>query len=177
MGFHGGSVASCTRCAFIHAALQSGIPLMRQLVTYFLIGLATSVALTPLCRTLALRAGYVAKPKDERWHRRPTALLGGIGIANHRALRMISYLIDTTLLGAAILLMIILHQYPLVDAWLTIKALLLVLYNALGIIALRRARTRLGRGLALLAALLTFGFMIGVAITHQPAGWLILLRR
>jgi uncharacterized membrane protein SirB2 len=103
--------------------------------------------------------------------------LGASGIANHRALRIGSYVIDTTLLGTAILLTLILHQYPLVDAWLTIKTLLLLLYIALGIMALRGARTRLGRGFAFLAALLTFGFIIGVAITHQPAGWLILLPR
>jgi len=108
---------------------------------------------------------------------RGLALLGGASVANHWAVRISSYLIDTALLGAAILLMLILHQYPFVDAWLTTKVLLLLLYIALGIIALRRARTRLGRGLALLAALLTFGFMIGVAITRHPAGWLMLLRR
>lgn len=108
---------------------------------------------------------------------RGLALLGGFTIANHRTLRISSYVIDTTLLGAAMLLMLILHQYPFANAWLTTKLLLLVLYIALGIIALRRARTRLGSGLALLAALLTFGCMIGVAITHHPAGWLILLQR
>ena len=108
---------------------------------------------------------------------RGLALLGGIGIANHRAVRISSYVIDTTLLGTAILLVLMLHQYPFVDAWLTTKVLLLVLYIALGVIASRRARTPLGRGLALLSALLTFGYMIGVAVTHHPAGWLILLRR
>lgn len=108
---------------------------------------------------------------------RGLARLGGLAVANHRAVRICSYLIDTTLLGAAILLMLILHQYPLVDAWLTAKVLLLVLYIVLGIVALRRARTRLATGVALLAALLTFACMIGVAITHHPAGWLVLLRR
>ena len=101
--------------------------------------------------------------------------IGGIAIANHRVLRITSYVIDTTLLSAAILLTVIVQQYPFVDAWLTAKVLLLVLYIALGIITLKRARTRLGRICAFLAALSTFGFMIGVAVTHHPAGWLILL--
>jgi uncharacterized membrane protein SirB2 len=92
-------------------------------------------------------------------------------------LRLTSYVIDTTLLSAAIALTLILHRYPFTDAWLTTKALLLVIYIVFGIVALKRARTRLGRSAALLAALLTYGFMIGVAVTHHPAGWLILLRR
>lgn len=102
--------------------------------------------------------------------------IGGRAPANHRALRMTSYVIDTTLLGAAITLTLIVHQYPFVDAWLTAKTLLLVLYIALGIVALKHARTRSGRIAALVAALATFGMMIGVAITHHPAGWLSLLQ-
>jgi len=53
---------------------------LARLVLYFALGFAGSLALTPLCRQLAHRFGYVAKPKEDRWHRRPTALLGGIAI-------------------------------------------------------------------------------------------------
>ena len=38
-------------------------------------------ALTPLVRALARRWGIVARPKVDRWHKKPTALLGGIAIA------------------------------------------------------------------------------------------------
>ena len=41
-------------------------------------GLAT--AFTPLARAVATRRGFVAMPKEDRWHRRPTALLGGPAI-------------------------------------------------------------------------------------------------
>jgi UDP-GlcNAc:undecaprenyl-phosphate GlcNAc-1-phosphate transferase len=44
-------------------------------------GLLASLALTPAVRTLARRAGVVAKPKSDRWHTRPTAMLGGVAIA------------------------------------------------------------------------------------------------
>src|SRR5262245_35524426 len=40
-----------------------------------------SLALTPICRSFAHRFGFTAKPKEDRWHQRPTALFGGIGIA------------------------------------------------------------------------------------------------
>lgn len=97
-------------------------------------------------------------------------------LANHRALRILSYVIDTTLLVAAILLTLILHQYPFVNGWLTTKVLLLILYIALGTIALRRASSTAGRVLATLAALAVFSYIIGVAVQHQPEGWLLLLR-
>ena len=42
--------------------------------------LAAAVALTPVCRTLAGRLGLVARPAPDRWHRQPTALLGGCAI-------------------------------------------------------------------------------------------------
>ena len=35
---------------------------------------------TPLVRTLAFRCGVVAHPMSDRWHDRPTALLGGLGL-------------------------------------------------------------------------------------------------
>ncbi len=54
---------------------------MIRLLTFFLAALAMSVLLTPLCRHLAHRLGFVATPKDDRWHKRPTALFGGVAIA------------------------------------------------------------------------------------------------
>jgi uncharacterized membrane protein SirB2 len=53
-------------------------------------------------------------------------------LANHRAVRMPSYVIDTALLLAGILLTLTIHQYPFVNAWLTAKVLLLPCYIALG---------------------------------------------
>jgi uncharacterized membrane protein SirB2 len=102
--------------------------------------------------------------------------IADLASANHRALRWTSYVVDTGLLGAAIALTLIVHQYPFVSGWLTTKVLLLPLYIALGIIALKRARTRFGRSAAFLAAILTFIYMVGVARAHDPAGWFVLLR-
>ena len=45
---------------------------MARLITYYLIALALSLALTPVCRLLAHRFGFVARPKEDRWHKRPT---------------------------------------------------------------------------------------------------------
>jgi UDP-GlcNAc:undecaprenyl-phosphate GlcNAc-1-phosphate transferase len=51
------------------------------LAAIFICSLAASIALTPLCRLAAIRLGYVARPREDRWHKKPTALLGGIGVA------------------------------------------------------------------------------------------------
>ncbi|MGI8837281.1 MAG: hypothetical protein ACR2H4_11680 [Pyrinomonadaceae bacterium] len=39
-----------------------------------------ALVLTPLVRLLARRVGMVAKPKTDRWHKKPTAMLGGVAI-------------------------------------------------------------------------------------------------
>jgi len=46
----------------------------------FLGALAMSLGLTPLVRTFAHRTGRVALPKDTRWHKKETALMGGVAI-------------------------------------------------------------------------------------------------
>ncbi len=45
------------------------------------LSLGLSLLLTPLVRALARRAGVVARPRTDRWHQKPTALLGGVAIA------------------------------------------------------------------------------------------------
>lgn len=91
-------------------------------------------------------------------------------LAHHVALRYLSYAIDTTLLTAALMLVTILHQYPFVHAWLTVKILLLVVYIVLGTLALRRARSRRVRIACYFAALAVFVLIVGVARAHNPWG-------
>lgn len=45
-----------------------------------LAGLAASALLTPAVRATARAWGWVARPRQDRWHREPTALLGGVAI-------------------------------------------------------------------------------------------------
>ena len=46
----------------------------------FLLAFALSAGLTPLVRKLAIRFGQVAEPREDRWHSRPTAVMGGVAI-------------------------------------------------------------------------------------------------
>jgi len=43
-------------------------------------GFVISLLMTALVRRFARKWGFVAKPKSDRWHKRPTAMLGGVAI-------------------------------------------------------------------------------------------------
>jgi uncharacterized membrane protein SirB2 len=88
------------------------------------------------------------------------------------ALRYLSYGVDTVLLVAALTLAAIVQQYPFVHGWLTVKVVLLVVYIVLGSLALKRGKTWAVRTGCLVAALLVYGFIIGVARARHPLGFL-----
>jgi uncharacterized membrane protein SirB2 len=97
-------------------------------------------------------------------------MLNGSRLANNSVLARLSYVIDTALLAAAVLLAIIIRQYPFVQAWLTVKVALLAVYIVLGVFALRRGKTRWRRTGYFVAALAVYGFIISVAVMHDPRG-------
>jgi uncharacterized membrane protein SirB2 len=107
---------------------------------------------------------------------RGAMMLAGSSVPNRAPLRIASYAIDTTLLTAALMLITILHQYPFVQAWLTVKVLLLVVYIVLGVFALRRGRTLRERAICYFAALAVFLSIVSVALAHNPLGWLTMFR-
>ena len=94
--------------------------------------------------------------------------LAGSARLQTRFFRIAPHLVDTVLLASALLLTLILQQYPFVDSWLTAKLLALLVYIVLGSIAIRRGRTPAIRAVALLAALLTVGYILGTALHHDP---------
>ncbi|HEX8709481.1 MAG TPA: hypothetical protein VF723_14650 [Pyrinomonadaceae bacterium] len=55
--------------------------------------LALALGLTPVVRHLARRWGAVARPKLDRWHKKPTAMLGGIAIFLAVTIVVLAYLI------------------------------------------------------------------------------------
>lgn len=82
--------------------------------------------------------------------------------------RVAPHVIDTLLLISAVALAVRLRQYPFLQDWLTAKVLALLLYIVLGAIGLKYGRTRKIRIAAWLAALLTFAYIVAVALTRQP---------
>ena len=89
-------------------------------------------------------------------------------------LRYLVWTVDTVLLTAALMLMTIVQQFPFVDAWLTMKLVLLVAYIVIGWWAFRAARKKV-RIICFVAAIMTFIFIITVARTHNPLGVLSLI--
>ena len=87
------------------------------------------------------------------------------------ALRYLAYTFDTVFLTAALMLMTIVHQYPFVHHWLTMKLVLLAIYIALGVMTFRStggaAPFRIG---SLIGALAVFGAIYSVARAHDPLG-------
>ena len=96
----------------------------------------------------------------------------GSPLLTARATRILPHFIDTALLVSAIALAVRIHQYPLVHGWLTAKLVALLAYIVLGAVALRYGRSRRTRVLALVLALLTFLYIVTVAITRQAGAGL-----
>jgi len=89
---------------------------------------------------------------------RGVGVLLGATMPMSPVVRRCSQVIDTALLVAALLLLATL--------------VLLVAYIGFGILALRRAPTLAGKGLAFAAALLCFVMMLIIASTRDPLGFL-----
>src|SRR5690606_2780358 len=103
------------------------------------------------------------------------ALRGGGALLGMRwplawPVRWVSYAIDTTLLTAALMLLAILPWGLFANGWLAMKIVLLVVYIALGFMALRAGRSREARVLLYVAALLVFAWMYTIARAHHPLG-------
>lgn len=81
--------------------------------------------------------------------------------------RIVPHIIDTVLLGSAILLAIAIQQYPFVHGWLTAKVLALVLYIVVGAIGLKYGRTKAVRVGAWVGAVVIFAYIVLVALTRQ----------
>ncbi|MGB9129317.1 MAG: SirB2 family protein [Thiobacillus sp.] len=85
-----------------------------------------------------------------------------------RWVRIVPHVNDTLLLASGIGLAVLIQQYPLVHGWLSAKLFALIAYIVLGTIALKRGKTRGQRIAAWIAALLVFGYMVTVAVAHDP---------
>ena len=97
---------------------------------------------------------------------RDSSLLGA------RWIKVVPHINDTVLLVAALLLAAMSGQYPFVVGWVTAKVLGVIAYIILGALALRDASTRRMRIACWFASLAVFGWIVSVALTRQPTGFL-----
>jgi uncharacterized membrane protein SirB2 len=105
--------------------------------------------------------------------------LQGASWVRHRLTRTLPHAVDTVLLLSALGMLSLMHLSPLAVPWLQAKIAGLLLYIALGVVALRTANkspTRARRLISLTAwigALVVFGYIVSVAVTKNPRGALI----
>jgi len=99
-------------------------------------------------------------------------MLVGSQLLQHRLTRTLPHIVDTLFLIAGLALAHRIFQYPFTHDWLTAKVLGLVVYIVLGSIALKHGRTNLQRGVAFLGAIITFAWIISVAMSKSPWGFL-----
>ncbi|MEJ7617079.1 MAG: hypothetical protein WKF30_09005 [Pyrinomonadaceae bacterium] len=85
------------------------------------VAFALALALTPVVRVLAVRFGFVARPKLDRWHKRPTALMGGVAIFLTVSLSYLLLVPATPYGGVVITASAFLFLVGLVDDLLHIK--------------------------------------------------------
>ncbi|MBV1884570.1 MAG: SirB2 family protein [Pseudomonadales bacterium] len=89
-----------------------------------------------------------------------------------RWIKVVPHINDTVLLTSAITLAIMSSQNPMDHRWLTAKVAALIVYILLGLIALRFGKTKRHRIVAWSLAIATFGYIVSVALTHNPLGFL-----
>lgn len=98
-------------------------------------------------------------------------MLRGSLMLQQRWVKIAPHVIDSLLLASAITLALQLEISPLAAPWLMSKIVALLLYIALGMVAIRHGKTRAIRLAAWLAAQAVFGYIVAVALTHDPLPW------
>lgn len=98
--------------------------------------------------------------------------LQGAAWVRSRLARTLPHVVDSVLLASALTLVWWLQLTPATAPWLVAKVAGLLVYIALGVVALRPGRAPALRTAAWVAALATFGYIVSVALTKSPLGFL-----
>jgi uncharacterized membrane protein SirB2 len=107
-------------------------------------------------------------------------LLRGMGVAGNgrwlksRLARILPHINDTVLLVSALVLVWISGVTPMNSSWLLAKIIGLLAYIGLGTIAIRPGRPKKTRMLAWLLSLVVFWYIVSVALSKHPAGFLLI---
>jgi uncharacterized membrane protein SirB2 len=110
-----------------------------------------------LCAVLSI-VGFTVRGV---WMLRDSAML------QKKWVKIAPHIIDTLLLATAFAMAFMLSQYPFTVDWLTAKLIALIAYIVLGVVALKRGKTKPVRAVAFVLALVTFAYILGVARTKD----------
>ena len=106
---------------------------------------------------------------------RGLSALSGAAWVRSRFAKSVPHVVDSVLLLSALTLAWMLRINPGHAPWLMAKIVGLLVYIGLGMVALRPGRSTALRATAWLAALATFGWIVSVAISKNPLGFLAVL--
>ncbi|HSC47566.1 MAG TPA: SirB2 family protein [Gammaproteobacteria bacterium] len=103
------------------------------------------------------------------------ALRGGASLLISRPLRhplwrVLPHAMDTLLLACGVWLAWQLRLDPFTTSWFGVKLLCVLIYIAFGILAFRLSGPRWLKRTLFVAALLSFAFIVSIALTHDPRG-------
>jgi uncharacterized membrane protein SirB2 len=110
-----------------------------------------------LCALLSI-FGFITR---SMWAFRDSSLL------QNKFVKIAPHIIDTVLLLSAIGLVVGTQQYPFVNGWVTAKLFALVAYIVLGVFTLKKAKDDQQRVVFFTLALLTFIYIVFVAISRD----------
>ncbi len=97
------------------------------------------------------------------------AVIGSQHLKN-RVVRILPHVIDTVLLVCGVILAAMIGPE---QPWILTKIVLLIVYIGVGTIAIKRGRTPRSRLLAAIIAVGVFIYIVGVALTKNPASWFV----
>ena len=103
------------------------------------------------------------------WMLRDSTLL------RQRWVRITPQVVDTVLLLSAIVLAVQMHFSPMEQPWLMAKIIALVIYIAVGLVALRFGSSKRVRLTAWLLGLFIFMYIVSVAFSKSALGWFALI--
>jgi uncharacterized membrane protein SirB2 len=106
---------------------------------------------------------------------RGAASLAGARWVAGRTAKTLPHVVDSVLLLSALAMAWMLRLSPAQAPWLLAKIVGLLVYIALGVVALRPGRPPAVRAAAWLGALATAGWIVSVAVTKDARGFLALL--
>ncbi len=103
---------------------------------------------------------------------RGAGAVAGAAWVRSRAAKTLPHMVDSILLLSALFLAWQLQANPVATPWLLAKIVALLVYIALGMVALRAGVARPLRVAVWVCALITFGYIVSVAISKNPAGFI-----
>ena len=116
--------------------------LMSSVILPVVTGFGLAFIMLPICKVAAVRAGVVAHPRNDRWHRQIVPLLGGVGIA-------LPVLVGAVITGAAAEMVV-----PLTAAFLVF------IVGLVDDVLTLKPATKLIAQIALASLLVYFGFSL-----------------